>query len=34
LKALLGKAVSFYPLQEQEALMMNRRRPRARGKVL
>jgi len=34
LKALLGKAVSFYPLQEQEALMMNRRRPRARGKAL
>ena len=34
LKALLGKAFSFYPDQEQEALVMNRRRPRARGKVL
>ena len=34
LKALLGNAFSFYPDQEQEALVMNRRRPRARGKVL
>jgi len=34
LKALLGKAFSFYPDQEQEALVMNRSRPRARGKVL
>ena len=32
LKALLGKALSCYPAHEQEALVMNRRRPRARGK--
>lgn len=34
LKALLGKALSFYPVKEQEDLTMNRRRPRARGKAL
>jgi hypothetical protein len=34
LKALLEKALSFYPAKEQEDLKMNRRRPRARGKDL
>lgn len=34
LKALLEKAFSFYSAKEQEQLMMNRRRPRARGKDL
>lgn len=34
LKALLEKALSFYPANEQEELTMNRRRPRARGKSL
>jgi hypothetical protein len=34
LKNLLEKALSFYPEKEQEELKMNRRRPRARGKVL
>jgi hypothetical protein len=34
LKALLEKALSFYPPKEQEELIMNRRRPRARGKAL
>lgn len=34
LKALLQKALSFYSEQEREALLMNRRRPRARGKTL
>lgn len=34
LKALLEKALSFYSTQEQEELIMNRRRPRARGKAL
>lgn len=33
LKALLEKALSFYSSREQEELMMNRRRPRARGKT-
>lgn len=33
-KALLAKALSFYPESEREELIMNRRRPRARGKVL
>lgn len=33
-KALLEKALSFYPPKEQEELVMNRRRPRAKGKVL
>jgi hypothetical protein len=34
LKALLEKALSFFPQEEQEKLMMNRRRPRAREKPL
>jgi hypothetical protein len=34
LKALLEKALSFYSSKEQEELIMNRRRPRARGKAL
>lgn len=34
LKALLEKALSFYPTDEQEELKMNRRRPRAKGKNL
>jgi len=33
-KALLEKALSFYPENEREELVMNRRRPRARGKTL
>lgn len=34
LKALLEKALSFYPVTEQDGLMMNRRRPRSKGKSL
>ena len=34
LKALLEKALSFYKSKEQEELMMNRKRPRSRGKEL
>ena len=34
LKALLEKALSFYPAKEREDLIMNRRRPRAKGKAL
>jgi hypothetical protein len=34
LKALLEKAFSFYPQEEREELVMNRRRPRAKGKKL
>jgi hypothetical protein len=34
LKALLDKAISFYPGEEQERLLMNRRRPRRRGKSI
>jgi predicted transcriptional regulator len=34
LKALLEKALSFYPAKEQEEFTMNRRRPRAKGKTL
>ncbi len=34
LKALLEKALSFYPETDREELTMNRRRPRARGKTL
>ena len=34
LKALLEKALSFYPPEEQEKLLMNRRRPRKSGKPL
>jgi hypothetical protein len=32
LKALLDKALSFYPEEEKNMLLMNRRRPRRRGK--
>jgi hypothetical protein len=34
LKAMLDKAITFYPEEEQERLLMNRRRPRCRGKSL
>ncbi|MBE7536070.1 MAG: winged helix-turn-helix transcriptional regulator [Anaerolineales bacterium] len=34
LKALLEKALSFFPTKEQEELKINRRRPRAKGKTL
>ena len=34
LKSLLEKALSFYPESEREELVMNRRRPRVRGKDL
>jgi len=34
LKALLEKALSFYPEDLRERLLMNRRRPRRRGKPL
>jgi len=34
LKDLLEKALSFYPKEDREELMMNRRRPRGRGKEL
>lgn len=34
LKNLLKKALSFYPAPEQEKLIMDRRRPRRRGKPL
>ena len=34
LKSLLEKALAFYPEQEREKLIMNRRRPRGRGKAL
>ncbi|HUI87891.1 MAG TPA: winged helix-turn-helix domain-containing protein [Anaerolineales bacterium] len=34
LKELLDKALSFYPEDEREKLIMNRRRPRRRGKIL
>lgn len=34
LKSLLEKALSFYPQKEQSELLMNRRRPRAKGKAL
>ncbi len=34
LKALLQKALSFYPKDHQEELLMNRRRPRRAGKPL
>jgi predicted transcriptional regulator len=32
LKALLEKTLTFYPVEIQEKLTMNRRRPRRRGK--
>jgi hypothetical protein len=34
LRALLEKALSFYPEDQREELTMNRRRPRAKGKAL
>ncbi len=34
LKALLDKALSFYPPEEQERLTIMRRRPRRKGKPL
>jgi hypothetical protein len=34
LKGILDKALSFYPESEREKLLMNRRRPRMRGKPL
>jgi hypothetical protein len=34
LKALLDKALSFYPEEERERLLMTRRRPRRRGKII
>lgn len=34
LKSLLEKALTFYPEEERERLVMNRRRPRGRGKAL
>jgi DNA-binding MarR family transcriptional regulator len=34
LKALLEKALTFYSQEEQEQLLMNRRRPRRSGKPL
>jgi predicted transcriptional regulator len=34
LKILLEKALSFYPIETQESLMINRRRPRRRNKPL
>jgi len=34
LRSLLEKALSFYPEEEREELMMSRRRPRSRGKPL
>ncbi|MDQ3003806.1 MAG: ArsR family transcriptional regulator [Chloroflexota bacterium] len=34
LKALLEKALSFFSQEEQNKFIMNRRRPRARGKTL
>jgi predicted transcriptional regulator len=34
LKSLLDKALSFYPADVREKLLVNRRRPRRRGKPL
>lgn len=34
LRALLEKALTFYPPEEQEKLLINRRRPRRKGKPL
>ena len=34
LKAILEKVITFYPEEERERLLMNRRRPRRRGKSL
>jgi len=32
LRGILDKAISFYPEEEKERLLMNRRRPRRKGK--
>jgi len=34
LRAILDKALTFYPEDERERLFMNRRRPRRRGKSI
>ena len=34
LRSLLGKAISFYPPEDRERLVMVRRRPRRKGKPL
>lgn len=34
LKVILNKALAFYPEEERERLLMNRRRPRRRGKSI
>ena len=34
LRVFLEKALTFYPPEEQEKLLMNRRRPRRKGKPL
>ena len=34
LKSLLEKVLTFYPEEEREKLIMNRRRPRGKGKTL
>jgi hypothetical protein len=34
LEALLAKALDFYPREEQDRLLLNRRRPRRSGKPL
>jgi len=34
LKGILNKALNFYPPEEKEKLLLNRRRPRRRGKGL
>jgi predicted transcriptional regulator len=34
LKVILDKALTFYPEDERERLLMNRRRPRRRGKSI
>ena len=34
LKVILDKALTFYPENERERLLMNRRRPRRRGKSI
>jgi hypothetical protein len=34
LKGILEKALSYYPEEERERLLMNRRRPRRRAKIL
>jgi hypothetical protein len=34
IEALLAKALEFYPIEEKEKLLLNRRRPRRSGKPL